>query len=609
MKSKGSITIYLAIVFLSIILLICVVAERARVLAVQAKSKSVTYMAVDSVLAGYARQVYEDYGILLVWGRQDVKGTLEKFIQANIDMADLEVANTDFFRTSLKDVLVERKTYITDDGAKEFKNQITQFLEYGGLIEYASDLIKNSKKVKEEEHAQDVAYDINTDNDCNELAELSEDINAKIDDLKKIDKQQKLKEELDILYSKLKEQSDKNKLKKFIKENNKLSKSFKKNDVDKIISLVEDYLNKKKELFKREKAKYSKDYMDENIKCLEQIKIKLKEIKEFSVSTTDNIDSNLINKLKNQLDKYEDVFSAIKSLRIKKASKKDEKNNSLYEDAKELINKGVLALVIDDISKVSKNAIDSSNLPTKKEKEECSRKSSVLDKAKIAIYSGMKFGNYANCIKEDALLYEKEYIVAGKESDKENLAAVVERLVLIRNATNLLCLLEDAQKRQEIKTIAASVAVVTGLPFMEVIAEALLTEAWVLAESINDVKCLLNNQKLSMVKTKSNWKTSLTNLLGSELKEEKNGLDYEQYLNMLILMTKKSNSVFRTIDLIQLNICKKYNKDFSIRKGITKFKVKVSYVTPPVFTSMQWALSSLEGEGGYQYSISCSNGY
>ena len=92
---RGSISIYLAIVFLSIVLLVCGIAEAARVNAVQSKDKAVTMMAADSVIAGYAKQVYDDYGILLVWNKENLDDSLKKYIQANIKMSYLEVSGTE----------------------------------------------------------------------------------------------------------------------------------------------------------------------------------------------------------------------------------------------------------------------------------------------------------------------------------------------------------------------------------------------------------------------------------------------------------------------------------------------------------------------------------
>ena len=74
MKRRGSVSIYLAIVFLSIVLLVCAIAEAGRMNAIQSKDKAISMMAADSVVAGYAKQVYEDYGILLVWQKERLFG-------------------------------------------------------------------------------------------------------------------------------------------------------------------------------------------------------------------------------------------------------------------------------------------------------------------------------------------------------------------------------------------------------------------------------------------------------------------------------------------------------------------------------------------------------
>ena len=86
MKVKGSITIYLSMILISVMLLVNVIGESARISAVQAQIKNYTYMSAESALAGYGRQVYEDYGILLVWEKQTVESVIKKNIQDNINI-------------------------------------------------------------------------------------------------------------------------------------------------------------------------------------------------------------------------------------------------------------------------------------------------------------------------------------------------------------------------------------------------------------------------------------------------------------------------------------------------------------------------------------------
>lgn len=163
MKRRGSVSIYLAIVFLSVVLLVCAIAEAGRVNAVQAKDKAVTMMAADSIIAGYAKQVYDDYGILLVWNKESLDENLSKYIQANIKMADLEVSGNDFLGSDLQEVSVTKKVYATDNGGDAFTKQVSEYLKYAGLTNAIAKLINNSKEVKEDDSKQSVADDI-TDN-------------------------------------------------------------------------------------------------------------------------------------------------------------------------------------------------------------------------------------------------------------------------------------------------------------------------------------------------------------------------------------------------------------------------------------------------------------
>lgn len=50
MKVKGSITIYLSMILISVMLLVNVIGESARISAVQAQIKSYTYMSAESAL-------------------------------------------------------------------------------------------------------------------------------------------------------------------------------------------------------------------------------------------------------------------------------------------------------------------------------------------------------------------------------------------------------------------------------------------------------------------------------------------------------------------------------------------------------------------------------
>lgn len=609
MKRRGSVSIYLAIVFLSVVLLVCAIAEAGRVNAVQAKDKAVTMMAADSVIAGYAKQVYDDYGILLVWNKESLDENLSKYIQANIKMADLEVSGNDFLGSDLQEVSVTKKVYATDNGGDAFTKQVSEYLKYAGLTNAIAKLINNSKEVKEDDSKQSVADDI-TDKSYDKLEDMVEDIDGLVKDISDTTELSKWNEKINKVFV------DKSVNKKLIKEVYKYCEKTKKeivekeSKIDKAINKIENYLEKKSVFLKKNDYKKSaKDYMDENLSVLKKIKDKINKVKEFEFASSVSGNPNEKTNAEHFANVSMQIEELLKDLQVAMITEKDKQNKSIFDSAKDIFDKSVLSLVIKDTSNLSTASVKTSSLPSQTSKSKSQESSSLYDKAAMGVYSNLYFGNYIDPKKKNALKYGLEYLVAGKDTDKSNLASVVERLVAIRHLPNYACLLQDEARKSEIETIAMSVAAVTCLPFLEPIAKAVLTEAWVLAESVNDVKALLAGEKLSLMKTSANWKTSLTNLFGASAKGDGSGFKYEVYLGFLLMITDRDKVVYRTMDLIQMNICKNYNKEFRMNKGLMSFKSNVTYNIAPLFTAMPWTVGMLSDSGSYRFSLECNNGY
>ena len=72
------------------------------------------------------------------------------------------------------------------------------------------------------------------------------------------------------------------------------------------------------------------------------------------------------------------------------------------------------------------------------------------------------------CFTEDGsgsgLKYQLEYILQGTGSDMENLKGTAARLLLIREASNLLYLYQDESKRSQAQITALIIAVLFGIP-------------------------------------------------------------------------------------------------------------------------------------------------
>ena len=616
MKLKGSITIYLSIILVAIILITSVVTESARIGTVQSRCFSFADMANESVLAEYAKQVYDDYGILLAWENTPVKERLEKYLQANINMADLNGRGSNLMGTDVVDIKINSIGYVTDDGGEKFAEQIVAYMKYAGTLKAAKRLLNRFDEYQEGNEAgkarKNDVTDIDEDN-SEELQELVEDINEKI---RKLKDTEELSEKYDAVSQKIEEIKKSIDAGKKAKKQRKFWKEYrglmtltdkKADSVDSAMDLIKKY-ERKKEQFLKEHSYTSgeRDCIDDNLGIMKNIKAKNDGIKELNISDYSKIDSNNVQTIKKAVDMAGAVIDKLQSLTVNEVTEKDKKNKSIYESAKKLLHNGILSLVIDDVSKVSNTSVSDSNLPSQKKKN--TKKQTVLkkalNKAFLILYTYDKFGDYFHVKKDDALSYEIEYVLNGKMSDKENLVATIEKLVGIKNLTDLAYIITDTQKMSEISTVAFSASVACGLPFLEPIIKVILLEAWSLAEAINDVKILMRHKKVEVVKTYETWRTDLKNLLSGRNEKNSKGLDYENYCKILMMLQSGKNCTYRIMDLIQMNVQKKYNKNFQMSKCFQKIDMTAKFKTKALFTALPWMKKFLKKrKGSYEFEI------
>ena len=618
--ARGSITIYLSLIMTTVMLFVSVVSEAARISAVYSECKSFTYMAADSVLAGYARQIYDEYGVLLVWENQSIKEELKKYIQANINMADLRGSGTNFISTKLDDIEMENVEYATDKEGDLFVTQIVSYMKYAGGAGAANQLIelfdkyKNSSDVKNNMVTFMFDNKVSKENDI-ELQKIVHSVNEKIAEIKDIKKQKELIDEISLILENNDSKHNKTIIKKYRSLRAKLDKEA--GLVSRAIALGKDYERKKAVYLKKNGyTSGNQDFIEENMIILKNIEDKLKEEKGLNVSDLSDIipDNNNIVNISLKLI-YEQI-NYVESLKVNRPTEKDNENKSIYESAGELLEKGILSLVTDNVEDISNTSISCLNLPSqiKEQKNKKSVMEKIKNKAFLVSYANRKFGNYTNENKKHNLSYEMEYILNGKDSDVSNLTATVEKIAGIRNIMNAAYLITDKVKMKELTLISSSAATAIGIPFLEPIIKAVLIEAWSLAEAVNDTKNLLKGNKVSLVKTSDNWNTDIKNLLGSGFKEGadkgKISLNYEQYCQMLMLLMNGHDCVYRIMDLIQINIQEEYNNEFSMFKCAQGIKFYGIYETQPLFTAMPWVVNMLNNNNGaYMYKIPCQMKY
>ena len=223
---------------------------------------------------------------------------------------------------------------------------------------------------------------------------------------------------------------------------------------------------------------------------------------------------------------------------------------------------GILGLVVKDADKISDKSVEKSELPSGR-----SLKKGNLEIEKVhqgAVADGIFqdylldcFGNMTNPKEDGGLSYQAEYILMGKNNDRENLKAVVHRLLLMREGVNFIYAVSNTEMRNQAGALALAIAGAAPIPGLVPALQAMLLLAWAYGESLLDVRTLLSGGRIPLVKDESTWKLSLENLSRlTEVLEEcdeggGSGQNYVDYLRMLLFICGKSHYPMRALDMLK----------------------------------------------------------
>ena len=183
----------------------------------------------------------------------------------------------------------------------------------------------------------------------------------------------------------------------------------------------------------------------------------------------------------------------------------------------------------------------------------------VTEKYFLMEYFMDKCGTYLAGKEDSVLQYQVEYLLEGNAEDLENLEAVIKKILQIREGVNFFALVSDKGKVAEAEGLAM---IVSALLFSPEIKEAVKTTilfAWSYAESVKDVRILLDGNKLPLIKDSSTWNTPLSQLLMftaclDKYQISSEGVTYEDYLKFFLSMESEQELLNRFMDICEMDI-------------------------------------------------------
>ena len=205
--------------------------------------------------------------------------------------------------------------------------------------------------------------------------------------------------------------------------------------------------------------------------------------------------------------------------------------------------------------------------------------------------------------------YEAEYVISGKNSERESLAAIAGDLMLIRTGLNFAYLCTDSEKLAAAEAAALTVMTALALPQLTAVLKWILVAAWAAAESVADLRALFQGKKVVLWKSRTSWKLSALSLSSAETEEGSSfGLGYRDYLRLLFWLKAGPQAAYRMMDVIQERQ-KALQSDFRMREYMVRASLTLTAVTLTMYLQYP-AFRRISGAGfGRQYSKTAAFGY
>lgn len=210
------------------------------------------------------------------------------------------------------------------------------------------------------------------------------------------------------------------------------------------------------------------------------------------------------------------------------------------------------------------------------------RPDGLVDELIYGEYLMKKCGSYTEPKAEGLLQYQIEYILCGFDSDAGNLRRTAELLSALRAAANLAYIYTDSAKRSEAELAAAVICTLLLSPELTDSLAAVILGMWALVETAADMRQLLDGGKVPLIKEKSDWNTSLTDVFTGNWSGSGNkkttGMSYQDYLRVFLGLMDRDTKAARSLDIVEMDIRQTAgNGHFRIDQCIDYMKVNFGF--------------------------------
>lgn len=309
----------------------------------------------------------------------------------------------------------------------------------------------------------------------------------------------------------------------------------------------------------------------------------------------------------------------VQNKKVQNKNVQDEKDQKIEDDPLKAVIRlkmmGILTLVLPEDAKLSGQAITLKSTVSHRQLEKGNasvvKEGGWYEKILVQQYYTEVFSDYLSPNQDGALQYEREYLLGGWANDVSNLRSCVNKIIAVREAANLLFLANDPAKQAEALEIATMLAGASALPPVIETVKAGILAAWAYAESILDLRTLLQGEKIALIKTKNQWNTDIYHLsrcLSRDFRAEpcEGGMSYTDYVNVLLYTKGSAKMARRAMDLQELFLRRQEGyEDFRLDHMLVSASVEAEYQ----FSQNFLTLVSMKNWKKKKFSYQCESSY
>lgn len=266
------------------------------------------------------------------------------------------------------------------------------------------------------------------------------------------------------------------------------------------------------------------------------------------------------------LDDLQETENSEKEEIDEETRKKGEEAESVMDAVTQVKKTGLLSLVTGENQQISNWSAEKNQMLRNRKLQEgmgylelTNENPSMTEDLLFQEYLMKNMNCYSSQKHETGPAYGIELIIFGNSSDVKNLESAVNGMFWAREAANTAALYKDKSRYEQVEIMASALAAVLELPGAELIFKGALTLAWAYVESVVDVSAMLSGKEVPLIKQSDQWQVEFVEILSAlqspeSFYQEGQGMDYEDYLRLLLLTKTKEERIYGCMEVIELSM-------------------------------------------------------